>query len=58
MQYPVPVCATVSRSTGEITVEIIDDFDACRRFGEILLRIGREYERNRETRDAGEEAPA
>ena len=42
---PVPVCATVSRKTGEIRFEYVRDGETTVRFGRIMNRIGREAER-------------
>lgn len=42
---PVPVCATVSRKTGEIRFEYARDGETTVRFGRIMNRIGREAER-------------
>lgn len=41
MKHPVPICATVSRKTGKITFEYIDDLQAQIRFGKIMNRINR-----------------
>ena len=48
---PVPVCATVSRRTGEITFEYSDDYMTVVRFGQLMNRLGR-------TQDAYEAAKA
>lgn len=41
MEHPVPICATVSRKTGEITFEFIDDLETQIQFGRIMNRISR-----------------
>jgi len=41
MEHPVPICATVSRKTGEITIEYIDDLETQIRFGKVMNRINR-----------------
>ena len=38
---PVPICATVSRKTGEIRFEYSDDFMDQVRFGQTMIRIAR-----------------
>lgn len=38
---PVPICATVSRSTGEIRWEYSDDFMDQVRFGRVMNRLSR-----------------
>ena len=40
----VPVCATISRTTGEIRIDWQENADSFRRFGEIMLKIGRDYQ--------------
>lgn len=39
MNHPVPVCCTVSRSTGEIRIEWTDSQEEQKRFGQIMNRI-------------------
>ena len=41
MKHPVPICATVSRTTGEIQFEYIDDLETQRAFGQIMNRLNR-----------------
>ena len=38
---PVPICATVSRKTGEIRFEYSDDYMDQVRFGQTMIRIAR-----------------
>ena len=38
---PVPICATVSRKTGEIRFEYSDDFMDQVRFGRVMNRLSR-----------------
>ena len=45
MKHPVPICATVSRKTGEIRIEWADDRDTQIRFGKIMNRLNRIAER-------------
>lgn len=45
MAYPVCVGATVSRKTGEITFEWEDNYESCRRCGEIMMKLAELYER-------------
>ena len=44
MKHPVPICATVSRKTGEIRIEWADDRETQIRFGRIMNRISRYLE--------------
>ena len=44
MAHPVPICATVSRKTGEIRIEWADDREGQIRFGRIMNRIIRYLE--------------
>ena len=48
MKYPVPICATVSRTTGEIKFQWEDNEDDFRKMGEIMLKIGTLMEHARE----------
>ena len=41
MKHPVPICATVSRKTGEVRIEWADDRDTQIRFGKIMNRLNR-----------------
>ena len=41
MRHPVPICATVSRRTGEIRFQWADDQEAQLLFGRIMNRIDR-----------------
>ena len=41
MKHPVPIGATVSRETGEITIEYIDDLNAQLAFGQIMNKLNR-----------------
>ena len=41
MAHPVPICATVSRKTGEVRIEWADDLETQIRFGKIMNRIDR-----------------
>jgi len=52
MQHPAPIFATVSRKTGDVRIEWGESPESMKRFGETLLRIGRDAERDegRETR--------
>jgi len=52
MQHPAPIFATVSRKTGDVRIEWGESPESMKRFGETLLRIGRDAEREegRETR--------
>lgn len=54
--YMVPASATFNRGTGEITFQMVDDFESFKKFGEIMHRIGREHEHylDREAREAYE----
>lgn len=40
----VPVGATFNRNTGEIRIEWAENADSFRRFGEIMRKIGRDYQ--------------
>lgn len=44
----VPVGATVSRATGKIRIDWAENADSFRRFGEIMRKIGREYQANQD----------
>ena len=57
MKHPVPICATVSRKTGEVRIEWADDRDAQIRFGRIMNRLNRIAERYMDM-DAKAEAEA
>ena len=57
MKHPVPICATVSRKTGEIRIEWADDRDGQIRFGKIMNRLNRIAERYMDM-DATAEAEA
>ena len=57
MKHPVPICATVSRKTGEIRIEWADDRDGQIRFGKIMNRLNRIAERYMDM-DAKAEAEA
>ena len=57
MKHPVPICATVSRKTGEIRIEWADDQDGQIRFGKIMNRLNRIAERYMDM-DAKAEAEA
>ena len=57
MAHPVPICATVSRKTGEIRIEWADDRDTQIRFGKIMNRLSRIAERYMDM-DAKAEAEA
>ena len=57
MKHPVPICATVSRKTGEIRIEWADDRDGQIRFGKIINRLNRITERYMDM-DAKAEAEA
>ena len=57
MKHPVPICATVSRKTGEIQIEWADDRDGQIRFGKIMNRLNRIAERYMDM-DAKAEAEA
>ena len=39
-----PVCASISRTTGEIRIDWAENAESFRRFGEIMLKIGREHQ--------------
>ena len=41
MAHPVPICATVSRKTGEVRIEWADDLDTQIRFGKVMNRMSR-----------------
>lgn len=41
MKHPVPICATVSRKTGEVRIEWADDRETQIRFGKIMNRLNR-----------------
>lgn len=41
MAHPVPICATVSRKTGEVRIEWADDMETQIRFGKIMNRLNR-----------------
>ena len=41
MAHPVPICATVSRKTGEVRIEWADDREGQIRFGKIMNRLNR-----------------
>ena len=41
MAHPVPICATVSRRTGEVRIEWADDLEMQIRFGKIMNRLNR-----------------
>ena len=57
MKHPVPICATVSRKTGEVRIEWADDRDGQIRFGKIMNRLNRIAERYMDM-DAKAEAEA
>ena len=57
MKHPAPICATVSRKTGEVRIEWADDRDAQIRFGRIMNRMNRIAEAWMD-RDAKAEAEA
>ena len=40
----VPVSATFNRNTGEILIDWAENADSFRRFGEIMRKIGRDYQ--------------
>ena len=44
MAHPVPICATVSRRTGEVRIEWVDDRETQIRFGRIMNQISRMVE--------------
>lgn len=56
----VPVSATFNRNTGEIRIDWAENADSFRRFGEIMRKIGREYQAalDMEAREAYEEKKA
>lgn len=54
LKHPVPICATVSRSTGEIRIDWADDLDTQIKFGKIMNQIDR---RMRIEAMTGETAP-
>lgn len=39
-----PVCASISRNTGEIRIDWAENADSFRRFGEIMRKIGMDYQ--------------
>lgn len=41
MKHPVPICATVSRRTGEVRIQWADDKAGQIRFGKIMNRLNR-----------------
>ena len=41
MAHPVPICATVSRKTGEIRIEWADNHEGQIRFGKIMNQLNR-----------------
>ena len=41
MAHPVPICATVSRKTGQVRIQWVDDLDKQIRFGRIMNRLNR-----------------
>lgn len=43
-KHLVPVCATISRTTGEIRIDWAENEASFRKFGEIMLKIGREHQ--------------
>lgn len=55
---PVPIAATVSRTTGEIRFEYSEDFMTQVRFGRIMNRISRDAEwfADQEAKKASEDA--
>lgn len=57
MAHPVPICATVSRRTGEVRIEWADDLETQIRFGKIMNRLNRIAEAWMD-RDAKAEAEA
>lgn len=57
MAHPVPICATVSRRTGEVRIEWADDLKTQIRFGKIMNRLNRIAEAWMD-RDAKAEAEA
>ncbi len=57
MKHPVPICATVSRRTGEVRIQWADDKAGQIRFGKIMNRLNRIAEAWMD-RDAKAEAEA
>lgn len=57
MAHPVPICATVSRRTGEVRIEWADDRETQIRFGRIMNQLNRIAEAWMD-RDAKAEAEA
>ena len=57
MAHPVPICATVSRKTGEIRIEWADSHEGQIRFGKIMNKLNRIVEAWMD-RDAKAEAEA
>ena len=57
MAHPVPICATVSRRTGEVRIEWADDLNTQIQFGKIMNRLNRIAEAWMD-RDAKAEAEA
>ena len=57
MAHPAPICATVSRKTGEVRIEWADDLEMQIRFGKIMNRLNRIAEAWMD-RDAKAEAEA
>ena len=56
MKHPVPICATVSRRTGEIRIDWADDLEGQIRFGRIMNQIDRRARIKSAMRDTAPEA--